>query len=117
MPAPADCKQLDDKRDLYNVSKACRWLEDVVLRRLYSSVEIEIPSQQSPAWRTGNYLTLRSHVIKAIREITIRDQLEVDADSCIPNHSNASTDSPETYLNRTIAQIPSNQLKSFSYAL
>lgn len=117
MPAHADGQQLDDKRDLYNVSKACRWLEDVVLRRLYNSVDIEIPSQQSPAWRTGHYSNLRSHVIKAIREITFRDQLEVDAESCIPNRSNASADSPETYLNRTIAQIPSNQLRSFSYAL
>lgn len=110
----ANNHQLDDKRDLYNASKTCRWLEDAVLKRLYRSVDVEIPSQQSLAWSTGRYLNLRPHVVESILEITIRDQLDM-YDGCELAHGNGPA-SPETYLYDVLAQIPSNQLKSFSYA-
>lgn len=87
----------------------------MVLKHLYASIDIEIPSLESPAWNTAKYLDLRPHVVKAIRQIVVRDQLEEHTKSCPSDQSTAAVTSPEAYVARLIAQMFSNQLNSFAY--
>lgn len=86
-----------------------------MLRSLYRSVDIEIPNQDSSAWADRNYLSLRPHVVRAVKEITVRDEAPQQKASNPPCRSALAAGSAETYLKQLLAQIPSNQLKSFSY--
>ncbi|KAK5945113.1 hypothetical protein PMZ80_002317 [Knufia obscura] len=106
---------LDQKRDLYNVSKTCRWLEDIALDRLYKVIDLELPADKSSAWSTGGYLKLRPHVVRVIEEITIRDGIMDHTQPQFYKRRRSDAGSPENYAGQVIQEIPENQLKSFSF--
>ena len=96
------------------MSKTCRWLEDIALKRLYKVIDLEIPADTSSAWSTGGYLRLRPHVIKTVQEITIRDGVMDHTQPQFCKRRRSDVGSPENYARRVIQDIPDNQLESFS---
>ncbi|KAK5100439.1 hypothetical protein LTS08_005188 [Lithohypha guttulata] len=106
---------LDQKRDLYNISKTSKWLEDIALKRLYKVVDIQIPAEKSSAWSTGGYLRLRKHVLKAIQEVTIRDGVMDHTQPQYSRRRRSDAGCPETYAMQVVEEIPQSQLKSFSF--
>lgn len=106
--------QLDQKRDLYNVSQTCQWLEAVALKALYSIVNIEIPAEKSSAWTTGGYLRLRSHVVKVLRNVSIQDGVTNYTNPQYSKRMRSDARSPEDYLMRLAEEIPGNQLRRVS---
>ena len=106
--------KLGSKRDLYNISKTCKWLESIALSRLYSIVDIEIPIDKSSAWSTGGYLKLRPHVVKAIKNITVRDSVTDHSRPQFHRRRRSDAGCPESYAARVVQDIPANQLQSFS---
>ena len=108
-----NCK-LDQKRDIYNASRTCRWLEDIALKRLYNVINIEIPAEQSWAWSTGGYLRLRSHVINVIQDITIRDGVMDQRQPQFSGRRRSDAGCPEAYAMQVVEEIPKNQLRAFA---
>lgn len=106
--------QLDKKRDLYNTSQTCQWLEVVAAKTLYRNVDVEIPAEKSSAWTTGGYLRLRSHVVKAIQNVTIRDGPLNYTKPQYSKRRRSDVGCPEDYLMRLVEDIPSDQLKQVS---
>lgn len=62
-------EQLDKKRDLYNLSRTCRVLEDMTMRRLYLKVDLAIPSTGP---RHSPTPVLRPPVTQSMRHLAIR---------------------------------------------
>lgn len=107
-------EKIDSKRDLLNVSKTCRWLEDVALRRLYNAIDLEIPSDKSYAWRTGEFVKLRPHVVHAVQDITVRDGNKAGRQPQMRGRRGSSAVCPESYTVDMIQGIPFDRLKSIS---
>ena len=112
--ASADFWKLDQKRDLYNLSRTCQWLEDVVLNRLYSVVDVEIPTEKSSAWSTGSYLKLRTHVIQEIQELKIRDGGPNHTQPQFHKRRRSDAGSPESWAAQILEKMPRKKLKSLS---
>lgn len=83
----------------------------MVVDRLYSKVEITLPEEPTSQATTKDSLILRSHVIKAIRNLTIKDQHD-EHEYCVPNLVRIDSSRPD--LSHLIDNIPAGNLQSLS---
>ncbi|KIW18892.1 hypothetical protein PV08_03181 [Exophiala spinifera] len=91
---------LDVRRDLYNVSRTCRTLEDTTMARLYHDVDLSL----SEAKASGTPL-LRAPVTQSVRHITLRNE----------RTRKRATESPSQHeqVNQLLDIIPAGRLISF----
>ncbi|RVX68236.1 hypothetical protein B0A52_08745 [Exophiala mesophila] len=98
---------LDKKRDLYNLSRTCRVLEDMTMRRLYLNVDLGIPIAGARHSRTP---ILRPPVTQSMRHLAIR--------SSAGSSSRQSPWEPESardLLMNIFESISPNQLSTFKF--
>ncbi|ETN46297.1 uncharacterized protein HMPREF1541_00481 [Cyphellophora europaea CBS 101466] len=106
---------IDRKRDLYNLSRTCRALEDVCLRRLYARVDVEISKDKASSWTTGSLLAVRPHVVHVMKELVIRNG-SLDQSKPIYNRRHASdAGTVEAYATDILEWVPVNQLRALSF--
>lgn len=110
-----DYTQLHRRRDLLNLSMTCKDLEDVVLRRLYQNVNVEMPQSRTMSWNMGPLPHFRKHVIASMQELTIRNGYMDPRDPVYSRRRRSDRGSVDAYVKALVRGIPDNQLKAFSY--
>lgn len=106
---------LHRRRDLLNLSMSCKNLEDVVLRRLYQNVNVEMPQSRTMSWNMGPLPHFRRHVIASMQDLTIRNGYMDPRDPVYSRRRRSDRGSIDAYVKDLVNGIPDNQLKSFSY--
>ncbi|ETI19738.1 hypothetical protein G647_08751 [Cladophialophora carrionii CBS 160.54] len=96
---------LDNRRDLYNLSQTCRILEDMVMARLYHTVDFELSQTRKP--------TFREPVTQSVRELTIRNGRTQRRDSMYRRRRISNAGSTSAGVNGLLEKIPRNQLTRF----
>jgi hypothetical protein len=107
--------QLYRRRDLLNLSMTCKDLEDVVLRRLYQNVNVEMPQSKTMSWNMGPLPHFRKHVVASMQELTLRNGYMDPRDPVYSRRRRSDRGSIDAYVKDLVSGIPDNQLKSFSY--
>ena len=107
--------QLYRRRDLLNLSMSCKNLEDVVLRRLYASVNVEMPQLKTMSWNMGPLPHFRRHVVASMQELTIRNGYMDPRDPVYSRRRRSDRGSIDAYVKDLVSGIPDGQLKAFSY--
>ncbi|EXJ66315.1 uncharacterized protein A1O5_10467 [Cladophialophora psammophila CBS 110553] len=101
--------QLDNRRDLYNLSLTCRVLEDMVMARLYHTVDFHLP--QSPMHGTTAF---REPLIQSVRELTIRNGRTQRRNSVYKRRRISDVASIEGHVNSLVEKVPTGQMTSFA---
>ncbi|KIW43824.1 uncharacterized protein PV06_04887 [Exophiala oligosperma] len=91
---------LDTRRDIYNLSRTCRTLEDAAMARLYYDVDLSL--SEVKALRTP---ILRTPVTHSVRHITLRNERTRKRDT--------ETVSQHDQVDRLLDIIPAGRLISF----
>jgi hypothetical protein len=99
--------QLDTRRDLFNLSRTCRVLEDATMARLYQSVDLELP--QSIAIKA----ILRPPVTESVRDLTMRHGRAHGRNSDYGRRRKSDADSVEVYVNEILNTVPMERLIRF----
>ncbi|EXJ92653.1 hypothetical protein A1O3_01205 [Capronia epimyces CBS 606.96] len=105
---------IDERRDLYNLSRTCRVLEDKVATRLYRSIDCDFP-------RPGGYgkpesVPFRDLVTESVQQLTIRNG-PVDIRHSVSRHRLGSSDpaSVDGFVNEVLKKVPAGRLTSFAF--
>lgn len=105
--------QLEPKRELYNLALTARAMEDMVSRRLYARVDVEVPQDRDSAWTTGGYLMFRPHVVQSMRELTVRNGVIDVRNSVHSRRRSCNAGSVDEYLRQLLESVPESQLTLF----
>ncbi|RMZ88516.1 hypothetical protein DV736_g4253, partial [Chaetothyriales sp. CBS 134916] len=106
---------LEHKRDLYNLSLASRVFEDVVLARLYADLDFEFPQQVSSYWKSGKFLTFRSHVYQVVRSLSVRNGQPNLKLAGYGHGLDPDIGCIDCQVRPLVERIPHGQLMSFSF--
>ena len=94
---------------------SCKNLEDVVLRRLYQCVNVEMPQSKTMSWNMGPLPHFRRHVVASMQELTIKNGYLDPRDPVYSRRRRSDRGSIDAYVKDLVHGIPDNQLKSFSF--
>jgi hypothetical protein len=106
--------QLDVKRDLYNLSLSCRALEDMVTRRLYAKVDVELSQERELASSKEAYLLFRPHVVRSLQELTVRGGSTYRRPAQATQEHRGEHKSANC-VRRLLEHVPEHQLISFRF--
>jgi len=98
---------LDKRRDLFNLSRTCRVLEDATMARLYHSVDFDPP--QSKALDT----ILRAPVTESVRDLTVRHGRTHWRNTVYGRTTKSDADSVEVHVIEILNTIPKGRLIRF----
>ncbi|OQV00053.1 hypothetical protein CLAIMM_05603 isoform 2 [Cladophialophora immunda] len=101
---------LDTRRDLYNLSLTCRALEDIVMTRLYHTVDFDLP--QIPMPGTAAF---REPLVQSVRELTIRNGRTQRRNSVYKRRRISDASSVESLVNSLLEKVPSGRMTSFAF--
>ncbi|EXJ61810.1 hypothetical protein A1O7_02240 [Cladophialophora yegresii CBS 114405] len=98
---------LDNRRDLYNLSQTCRVLEDMVMARLYHTIDFELDQSRKA--------TFRKPVTQSVREFTMRNGRIQRRNSMHKRRRISDAGSFSAAVNGLLEKIPANQLTRFEF--
>ena len=84
------------------------------LRRLYARVDLEIPKESSSPWDKGNLGYVRPHVLRVLRELSIRNGTVDNRDPSHNRKHRLEESRTDAFDLSIVDQVPMNQLRAFS---
>lgn len=109
-----ESSQLENKRDLYNLSRTCKGFEDVCLRRLYAQVELGLPVGMVRSRYKDTLDYVRPHVMRVMRDLSVRNALLDNSNSSSTRKHVVEEGKMTAFVHAIVEQVPMNQLRAFS---
>lgn len=85
----------------------------MVTRRLYAKIDVELPQEEHPALARREQLIFRPHVVRALREFSVRNGHMMVKISANNRSGTSEGDMVDGFVRQVIDNVPQDQLIAF----